>query len=165
VRAHYISLIFRFFAASSVAGMIATAVGEAHSAQMTSAREPLYLHETTIHNSADPAFAAYWRDQADKIWWDSKNPVVLTGHFSDQDGRRLVVTTIHANPLCDIMGCPIRIQTERGENLLDRVWACDLAEDHHVSADGRTFIACDEKFPIPQTAVGASQFAKATGTA
>jgi hypothetical protein len=63
------------------------------------------------------------------------------------------------------MGCPVRVQTERGENLLDRVWACDLVEDHHVSADGHTFIACDEKFPIPRTAAGASQSAKATGTA
>src|SRR3984957_16155126 len=32
-----------------------------------------------------------------------------------------------------------------------------VAEDHHLSADGRTFIACDERFPIPRHAVTTSQ--------
>jgi hypothetical protein len=166
VRGHFVSLLFRFFAASSVAGMMASAAGgEAHSGQMTPALKTLYLDETVIHSPTDPAFAAYWSDKTDVIWWDSRQPVVRTSHFTDADGRRLVVTTIFAIPLCDISGCPIRIQTEQGEKLLDHVWACDLAEDHHLSVDGRTFIACDEKFPIPKTAAGASQFAKAPGTA
>lgn len=146
--------------------MAAAGIGHAMSEQMTAAsKEKLYLEETAIHSPTDPAFASYWSDKTDVIWWDSTQPVVRTGHFTDMDGRRLVVTTIFAIPLCDISGCPIRIQTERGEKLLDHVWACDLAEDHHLSADGRTFIACDEKFPIPKTAAGASQSAKATGTA
>jgi hypothetical protein len=92
-------------------------------------------------------------------------PVVRTGYFTDADGRRLVVTMIDAFPLCNISGCPVRIQTEQGEKLLDRVYACDLAEDHHLSADGRIFIACDDKFPIPKTTAGASQLAKGAGPA
>jgi hypothetical protein len=167
VRGHFLSFLFRFFAASSVAGIMATGVGgQAHSGQMTPAPKTLYLEETVIRSPADPAFAAYWSDEADVVFPDiSRMPLVRTGHFTDADGRRLVVTTINAFPLCNVSGCPVRIQTEQGEHLLDRVYACDLAEDHHLSADGRTFIACDEKFPIPKTAAGASQLAKGAGTA
>jgi hypothetical protein len=161
VRSHFLLSLFHLFVASSVAGTMAAGSSQAQSEQMTPASKgKLYLEETAIHSPRDPAFASYWSDKTDLIWWDSRQPVVRTGHFTDADGRRLVVTTIFAIPLCDISGCPIRVQTEQGEKLLDRVWACDLTEDHHLSADRRTFIACDEKFPIPKTVAGASRLTK-----
>ncbi len=140
------------------------AIGQAHAGLV--APKTMYLDETVIRSPADPAFAAYWSDEANVIATDrSRMPVVRTGYFTDADGRRLVVTMIDAFPLCNISGCPVRIQTEQGEKLLDRVYACDLAEDHHLSADGRIFIACDDKFPIPKTTAGASQLAKGAGPA
>jgi hypothetical protein len=159
VRSHFLSMLFRVFVASSLAGVAAMAASsQTYSEQMTPAsKERLYLEETVIQSPTDPAFKSYWSDQTDLIWWDSRKPVVRTGHVTDADGRRLVVTTIFAIPLCDISGCPVRIQTEQAEKLLDRVRACDLAEDHHLSADGRTFIACDERFPIPRRAAATSQ--------
>jgi hypothetical protein len=165
VRDHFLSLLFRLFVASSLAAVLAPgAIGLAHAGLV--APKTMYLDETIIRSPADPAFAAYWSDEANVIVSDgSRLPVVRTGYFTDADGRRLVVTMIDAIPLCNISGCPVRIQTEQGEKLLDRVYACDLAEDHHLSADGRTFIACDEKFPIPKTTAGASQLAKGVGPA
>jgi hypothetical protein len=159
VRSHFLSMLFRVFVVNSLVGVAAMSANrQAYSEQITPAsKERLYLEETVIQSPADPAFKSYWSDQTDLIWWDSRKPVVRTGHVTDADGRRLVVTTIFAIPLCDISGCPVRIQTEQSEKLLDRVQACDLAEDHHLSADGRTFIACDERFPIPRHAVTTSQ--------
>jgi hypothetical protein len=95
---------------------------QAYSEQITPAsKERLYLEETVIQSPTDPAFKSYWSDQADLIWRDSRKPVVRTGHVIDSDGRRLVVTAIFASPLWDISGCPVRIQTEQAEKLLDRV--------------------------------------------
>jgi hypothetical protein len=166
VRSHFLSIFFRFCVASFLTGLVAmTGSGQACAEPSTPApKQKLYLEEAVIQGPADPTFAAYWSDQTDRIWWDSQKPVIRTGHVTDADGRRLVVTTIFAFPLCDISGCPVRIQTEQGDKLLDRVYACDLADDHHVSAGARTFIACDEKFPIPKSAAEASRLAKAAGT-
>ena len=127
MRSHFLSMLFRVFVVSSLVGVAAmSASRQAYSEQITPAsKERLYLEETVIQSPADPAFKSYWRDQTDLIWWDSRKPVVRTGHVTDADGGRLVVTTIFAIPLCDISGCPVRIQTEQSEKLLDRVQACE----------------------------------------
>lgn len=121
-------------ATSSDAGLIST-----------TSSTTLYQEVTTVDSADDVVFR-------DAIWWTSMKPVVRVGRFTDPSGRRLVVTSIHAAPICGISGCPVRIRTETGETLLDQVSACDLTEDHHVSKDGRSFIACDERFAIPDRA-------------
>src|SRR5260370_15110424 len=105
---HFPSILFQLFVASTTAGVMAAAGSS--QAMTPASMEKTYLEETVIHSPTDPAFASYWSDETDAIWWDSRKPVVRTGHFADADGRRLVVTTIFAIPLCDISGCPVRIQ-------------------------------------------------------
>ncbi len=111
-------------------------------------QEKLYTQKSVVRAATDPAFAAYWRDKADDVDFKA-SPQVYSARFTDADGRSLLISMIHAPwPVCSIFGCPVRIQTPQGESVLDHISACDLAEEHHLSADGRTFIACDEEFPI-----------------
>lgn len=151
MRSLFVSHLHGLVMVSSIAGLLALGCGQASSGLITTAAtERLYQDEATIEAKTDPAFTTYWGDQAEEVWWTGMKPIVRTGRFTDADGRRLVVTTIRAGHICNYMGCPVRIQTEYGERLLDRAYACDLTEDHHVSADGRSFIACDVKFAIPK---------------
>jgi hypothetical protein len=83
-------MLFRVFVISSLVGVAAmSASRQAYSEQITPAsKERLYLEETVIQSPADAAFKSYWSDQTDLVWWDSRKPVVRTGHVTDADGRR-----------------------------------------------------------------------------
>jgi hypothetical protein len=156
VRSHFLSIFFRFCVAIFLAGSLATAGSHQAGAQAATpaSKQQLYGEERKFVSPKDPAFAAYWSDQSRDIIWDAPPPAyhsVSVGHFTDADGRKLVVTTIYDPGECGIKLCPIRVFTEAGDMLLDTI-ACNVNEFHRISSDRRYLIACDQAMRIPETA-------------
>ncbi|MCK1336629.1 hypothetical protein IVB38_11435 [Bradyrhizobium sp. 38] len=112
--------------------------------------EKLTYSETTVQNPQDPEFASFWKDKLNEVDWVGRRGVkVYRRWFFNADGRRLLVTMLSAGVACGIRECPVRIQTELGQPVLETM-ACDQPDLHEISADRLSFVACGVSHAIPQ---------------
>lgn len=112
--------------------------------------EKLVYSEVTVQNPQDPEFASFWKDELNNVDWVGRRGVkVYRRWFFNADGRRLLVTMLSAGVACGMRECPVRIQTELGQRVL-QIMACDQSDLHEISTDRLSFVACGVAHAIPQ---------------
>jgi hypothetical protein len=110
-----------------------------------------------LTNPRTYVFEAYWRDQARLIDW--KKPVrdrgaVYNFPFRSADGRALVVSLLQSPFACDPL-CPARVFTAQHRKIMEFM-ACNALDQHGITKDRLSFIACGQSFPIPQVSAHAA---------
>ncbi|MCK1407707.1 hypothetical protein [Bradyrhizobium sp. 76] len=110
-----------------------------------------YDDGTILENQKAYVFQAYWRDRTGSVDW--RRPVrnrgaIYNAPLTSGDGRNLIVTMLQSPSACDPL-CPLRVITANHETIID-IAVCGDRAQHRLTADHRTFLACDKSFWIPQ---------------
>jgi hypothetical protein len=98
----------------------------------------------------DPNFARLWPTEAAR---DDLNPQygppprVYVAYVRETSGSLLTVTMIQSREECGANECPFKIL--RDGKTITEFSACNSIQAQRISADGRTFLACDSRIPIP----------------
>lgn len=98
----------------------------------------------------DPNFAKLWPVEAAR---DDLNPdigpppTIYVAYVREASGSLLTVTMLQAREECGANECPFKIL--RDGKTVAEFSACNAVEAQRISADGKTFLACESRIPIP----------------
>lgn len=98
----------------------------------------------------DPNFSKLWPVEAARD--DLKPqvgapPTVYVAYVREASGSLLTVTMIQAREECGANECPFKIL--RDGKTIAEFSACNAIEAQRISADGKTFLACESRISIP----------------
>jgi hypothetical protein len=97
---------------------------------------------------AHPDAAAYWTDYLPKLFPDAAPATIHVASMPTAGGGSYTVTVLMAGGWCGMNDCPTRI-FEDGRIIADFM-ACNLLEEHSISADGQSFYACGVSFDVEE---------------
>ena len=112
---------------------------------------------TVLTNPRTYVLLAYWRDRATLIDWKMpahSRGAVYNAPISSADGRALMVTMLRSTSVCDPL-CPVRVFTADHRKIMEFM-ACSALDQHRMSEDRRSVVACDKSFSIPQVSAYAA---------
>lgn len=140
--------ISRLSAAITATALVTFAIPVAKAGPLLT--DKLIYNETSVQNPQDPEFSLAWKDELNNVDWVGRRGVkVYRRWFFNADGRRLMVSMLSAGVACGMRECPVRIQTEFGQRVLETM-ACDQPDQHEISTDRLSFVACGVSHAIPQ---------------
>jgi hypothetical protein len=106
---------------------------------------------TELTNPRTYVLQAHWRDQTTLIDWKlpaHSRGAIYNAPIGSADGRALMVTILQSPSVCDPL-CPARVFTADHRKIMEFL-ACGALDQHRISGDRRSFVACDKSFSIPQ---------------
>jgi hypothetical protein len=98
----------------------------------------------------DPNFSKLWPTEAARDDLKPKvgpPPTVYVAYVREVSGSLLTITMIQAREECGPNECPFKIL--RDGKTIAEFGACNAIEAQRIAADGRTFLACGSRIPIP----------------
>ncbi|MFL9502464.1 hypothetical protein ACJMQP_20580 [Rhodopseudomonas palustris] len=111
----------------------------------------IYDSGSELVNKRDYVLNEYWKDKIDLIPWKPRGATqgtIFNWPFASPDGRSLMVSLLQAPAVCTPK-CPARFINAQHRVVLE-IMVCADRTKHGFSPDNRTFIACGERFSIPQ---------------
>lgn len=124
------------FLGIAIAGlMIAAAVAPAAAQQAD-----IKMDYQTL-SPVDPTLAPYWQDYIRAVPADGVVPATILAYtLPTSTGGSMTVSYFTGSGICGLHDCTVRI-IEDGK-IIDSFDVCRAPENHYLSSDGRTFVAC-----------------------
>ncbi|MGX7741945.1 hypothetical protein [Rhodopseudomonas parapalustris] len=111
----------------------------------------IYDSGSELVSKRDYVLNEYWKDKIDLIPWKPRGATqgtIFNWPFASPDGRSLMVSLLQAPAVCTPK-CPARFINAQHRVVLE-IMVCADRTKHGFSPDNMTFIACGERFSIPQ---------------